>query len=113
MILIVTVEDREAPSMGAEKNIERDIRKRLEAEGFLTHKIHVGQYGPKGFPDLLVVRFGITSYLEVKKPGETPEPIQDYRMKELRGVGCIAQPVWSFKDVIRVLKKGGISYEQR
>ena len=99
--------------MGAEEIIEKDIRKKLKAEGFLTHKIHVGQYGPEGFPDLLIVRFGITSYLEVKKPGEVPDPIQIYRMKELRDVGCIAQPVWSFRDVVRVLKEGGINYEQR
>lgn len=92
--------------MGAEKNIERDIRKRLEAEGFVTYKIHVGQYGPKGFPDLLVARDGITSYFEVKALDEVPDPIQDYCMKELRRVGCVAEPVWSFGDVTRALKKG-------
>jgi hypothetical protein len=98
--------------MGAEKIIEKDIRKRLKSLGFLTQKIHVGQYGPEGFPDLLVARDGITSYFEVKKPGEVPDPIQDYRMKELRGVGCIAEPVWSFGDVTRALRKGEISYER-
>lgn len=90
--------------MGAEKIIERNIRKRLKDLGFLTHKIHVGRYGPKGFPDLLVIRGGITSYLEVKATDETPDPIQILRMRELHRVGCIAEPVWSFMDVMQILK---------
>lgn len=94
--------------MGAEKIIEKDIRKNLKAEGFVTQKIHVGQYGPVGFPDLLVIRNGITSYFEVKKPGKVPDPIQDYRMEELREAGCVTEPVWSYNDVIRALRKGGL-----
>jgi hypothetical protein len=89
--------------MGAEKVIERNIRKCLKDRNYLSYKIHVGQYGPEGFPDLLVVKHGITSYFEVKKPGETPTPIQMFRMKELRQVGCVARPVWSFVDVMRAL----------
>jgi Holliday junction resolvase len=97
--------------VGAEKNIEKNIRKRLKGLGFQTYKIHVGKYGPEGFPDLLVARDGITSYFEVKAPDEEPDPIQNYRMKELRKVGCIAEPVWSFDDVTKALRKGGISYD--
>jgi hypothetical protein len=91
--------------MGAEKIIERKIRKHLKGLGYLTHKIHVGRYGPKGFPDLLVIKYGVTSYFEVKKLGEKPEPIQDLRLEELRGVGCVAQPVWSLADVMRILEE--------
>lgn len=91
--------------MGVEKVIERNIRKRLEALKFVTYKIHVGRYGPIGFPDLLIVKDGITSYFEVKKPGEVPDPIQDYQMEILRKAGCISQPVWSFKDVMEALKR--------
>lgn len=94
--------------MGAEKITERNIRKYLGAHGYLTYKIHVGQYGPEGFPDLLIVRQGITSYLEVKAQGKTPEPIQVFRMSELHRAGCVAEPVWSVGDAIRVLKEGSI-----
>lgn len=94
--------------MGAEKNIEKNIRKRLEVLGFKTYKIHVGQYGPIGFPDLLVIKNGITNYFEVKKPDEVPEDIQNYQMKVLREFGCIAEPVWSFSDVMEIL--GGKGY---
>ncbi|MBE9572609.1 MAG: VRR-NUC domain-containing protein [Proteobacteria bacterium] len=94
--------------MGAEKIIENNIKKYLRTHGYLTYKIHVGQYGPEGFPDLLVVKHGITSYFEVKRPGEGPSPIQIFRLKELRQAGCIAKPVWSDVDVIRALKKGSM-----
>ena len=89
--------------MGAEKNIEKNIRKELKKRGYKTYKIHVGQYGPEGFPDLLVIKNGITSYLEVKAPGKTPEPIQILRMRELYKAGCIAAAVWSVAAALHVL----------
>lgn len=91
---------------GAEKIIEHNIRKYLKERNYLTYKIHVGQYGPEGFPDLLIVKHGITSYLEVKVPGEVPTPIQMFRMKELRRAGCMARPVWSIAHVERALREG-------
>jgi Holliday junction resolvase len=94
--------------MGAEKIIERNIRKSLKRDGYRTYKIHIGRYGPEGFPDLLVIKRGITSYFEVKAPGKAPEPIQILRMKEICQAGCITAPVWSYVDVIRALKKGNI-----
>jgi hypothetical protein len=94
--------------MGAEKIIENNIKKWLRIHGYLTYKIHVGRYGPEGFPDLLVVKNGITNYFEVKAPGKVPEPIQIFRLRELRQAGCIAKPVWSEKDMIRALKEGSI-----
>ena len=90
--------------MGAEKTIERNIRGNLEGLGFLTYKIHVGRWGPVGFPDLLIVRNGITSYFEVKDVGEVPEPIQEYVMGKLRGAGCVAEAVQSYSEVQQILK---------
>ena len=92
--------------MGAEKTLERNIRKNLERLGFLTYKIHVGRYGPVGFPDLLIVRGGITSYFEVKDLGEIPKPIQKHVMSELRGAGCVAEAVQSYSDVQQILRGG-------
>jgi hypothetical protein len=94
--------------MGTEKIIENNIKKYLRTHDYLTYKIHVGRYGPEGFPDLLVVKYGITSYLEVKRPGEVPTPIQIFRLKELRQAGCVAQPVWSLKDAVQALRGGSI-----
>jgi Holliday junction resolvase len=91
---------------GAEKIIERNIRKCLKEREYLSYKIHVGQYGPEGFPDLLAVKNGVTSYFEIKQPGKEPTPIQLFRLRELRQAGCVARPVWSCADVIRILKEG-------
>lgn len=90
--------------MGAEKIIERSVRKYLKEQGYISYKIHVGQYGPLGFPDLLIIKHGITGYLEVKAPGKVPEPIQIFQMSELRRAGCVAEPVWSVRDAVRALK---------
>ena len=90
--------------MGAEKTIERNIRGNLEGLGFLTYKIHVGRYGPRGFPDLIVIKNNITSYFEVKIPGEVPTPIQIVRLTELRGAGCIAEAVCGYNDVQQILR---------
>jgi hypothetical protein len=97
-------EVKRRPPVGVEKRIERAIRKELESMGYKTYKIHVGQYGPNGFPDLLIIKDGITSYLEVKALDEEPADIQWLRIKELRDAGCIAQPVWSVRDALNVLK---------
>ena len=89
---------------GPEKLIERNIRKNLEGLGFLTYKIHVGRWGPVGFPDLLIVRNGITSYFEVKDVGEVPKPIQKHVMSVLRGAGCVAEAVQSYNEVQQILR---------
>jgi hypothetical protein len=94
--------------MGAEKIIENNIKRYLKKQGYISYKIHVGRYGPEGFPDLLVVKRGITSYLEVKKLGEEPSAIQILRMSELHRAGCIAEPVWSVKDAVQALREGSI-----
>ena len=89
---------------GPEKLVERNIRRNLEGLGFLTYKIHIGRYGPIGFPDLLIVRGGITSFFEVKDLGEVPSPIQKHVMSVLRGAGCVAEAVQSYSEVQQILK---------
>jgi len=88
----------------SEKRIETAIRDCLENLGYLTYKIHVGKYGPKGFPDLIVVKKGITSYLEVKKDGKEPSLIQQEHIKDLREAGCIADRVRSVDDTVHALR---------
>ena len=90
--------------MGAEKLIERNIRKNLKELGYLTYKIHGGKYGCKGFPDLIVIKDGITSFFEVKAPGGILAPIQLFRLTELRGAGCVAETVQSYSEVQQILR---------
>ena len=90
--------------MGAEKLVERNIRKNLGDLGYLTYKIHGGKYGCKGFPDLIVIKNGITSFFEIKAPGGILAPIQLFRLAELRGAGCVAEAVQSYSDVQQILR---------
>jgi hypothetical protein len=94
--------------MGSEKIIETKVRKFLEERNFLTFKIHTGQYGPEGFPDLIVIRKGITSYLEMKGSGGAVSPIQRYMISRLSEAGCLAGVAWNIDDVCSILKLEGI-----
>ncbi|WP_368127468.1 VRR-NUC domain-containing protein [Bacteroides caccae] len=38
-------------------------------------------------PDLLCLKNGKASFIEVKRPEEKPRPLQEYRMNELRNLG--------------------------
>ena len=109
--LNVVTEVKGGPCMGAEKKIETKIRKFLKNQGYKTYKIHVGQYGPRGFPDLIVVKDGVTSFLEIKDVNEFPTPIQELRIEELRNYGCIAGPVRSIADVCNFLNLRRTFYE--
>lgn len=44
-----------------------------------------------GFPDLMLLKDGRASFIEVKRPNEKPRPLQEYRIKELREKGFEVQ----------------------
>ena len=51
-----------------------------------------------GFPDILVVKSGITYYFEVKTPGGVVSPLQQNTIDKLNSVRVIAFVVWSFEE---------------
>lgn len=68
-----------------ESVIQRNIIKRYEADGYIVVKIGLCNKG--GFPDLMLLKNGKASFVEVKRPGQQPRPLQEYRLKELRDAG--------------------------
>lgn len=68
-----------------ESAIQRKIIKRYEADGYLVVKISL--CNKSGFPDLMLLKDGKATFVEVKRPGQTPRPLQEYRLKELRDAG--------------------------
>lgn len=68
-----------------ESTIQRNIIKRFEMSGYLVIKL--GLTNKKGMPDLLCLKNGKAIFIEVKRPGEEPRPLQEYRHKELRDKG--------------------------
>ena len=46
-----------------------------------------GRFGTSGWPDLLIITpSGVCGFIEVKREGEEPTPLQTRRMEELRAV---------------------------
>lgn len=40
-----------------------------------------------GIPDLLLLKDGKASFIEVKRKGQKPRPLQQYRIKQLQELG--------------------------
>lgn len=68
-----------------ESNIQARIIKRLETQGFYIIKLVLTN--KNGIPDLLCLKDGKAFFIEVKRPGEKPRPLQEFRINELRNLG--------------------------
>jgi Holliday junction resolvase len=65
-----------------ESQIQRKIKLKLEKAGWLVVKVI--QCSAPGFPDLVALKQGKAIFLEIKRPGEKPRPLQEYRHEQLR-----------------------------
>jgi hypothetical protein len=73
-----------------EKEIEERVVTWAKRNDFLTPKV---KFVENGYPDRLFISpNGHTIFIEFKRPGEIPEPLQVYRLKELQRRGIPA--VW-------------------
>ena len=72
-----------------ESSIQAQIIKRLEAQGYYVVKLILTS--KNGIPDLLCLKDGKAFFIEVKRPGERPRPLQEYRINELRSNGFEVQ----------------------
>ena len=68
-----------------ESCIQSRIIRRLKSEGWIIVKI--GLCSMPGFPDLMALKNGRTKFVEVKRAGEKPRPLQEYRHRQLREQG--------------------------
>jgi len=71
--------------------------------GFLTPKV---KFAEAGYPDRLFVSpSGHTVWIEFKKPGEQPDPLQVYRLRELATRKQIS--IWcdNYDDAVSILKE--------
>lgn len=70
-----------------ESNVEVKIRKFAEAKGCIFLKLPASQ-GSNGKPDRLVLAPGDKAmFLEIKRPGEVLEPLQEYWQEKLHKRG--------------------------
>ena len=68
-----------------ESKIQRGIINLLEAGGWYVIKLM--QTNKNGIPDLICHKAGRTIYIEVKRPGEKPRPLQLVRHAQLAAAG--------------------------
>lgn len=68
-----------------ESRIQAKIIERYQADGWLV--IRLIQTNMNGIPDLLLLKDGIARFIEVKRPGQKPRKLQQYRIEQLRKAG--------------------------
>ncbi len=85
-----------------EKNIEGSVVKWAKERGFLTPKV---RFVEVGYPDRLFISpKGHTIFIEFKVPGKRPDPIQYYRLEQLRKRNIPAYWCDTYVSAVNILK---------
>lgn len=85
-----------------EVSIEDEVVKWAKKNKFLTPKV---RFTEAGYPDRLFVSpYGHTIFIEFKKPGEEPSPLQYHRLSELTKRGVPATWCDNVLEAIGILK---------
>lgn len=80
-----------------ESQIKRECTKQLEKSGWLV--IHLIQTSQNGIPDTLILRNKQSYFIEFKRPGGKPRPLQSYRIRKLQDQGFETLIVSDVKDI--------------
>lgn len=93
--------------MAKKKPLESAIESYFEAQakrqGFLCWKfISPSQ---DGVPDRVLIGHGITAFVELKRPGEKPRPLQRFILKTMEEHGAIVGVVDSKETADKFLRK--------
>lgn len=86
-----------------ESKIQKKIRQYLKNNGWIVIRPII--LSESGWPDLQAIKSGRVIFFEVKRPGETSEPLQVYRRNELIKQGVEAYEVDTLLDVKEKIKK--------
>jgi Holliday junction resolvase len=87
-----------------EKDVERKLVRGIRNQGGMCRKFV--SPGWAGAPDRIVLLPGGRMYfIEMKRPGEEPEPLQQHRIEELQALGFNARAINTEEDVNIFLKE--------
>ena len=75
-----------------EQQIQTKIKKKLQAQGYFVTKLI--KTSTNGIPDLLAIKDGQATFIEVKRQNGILSPLQELRISEIKKYGCIVK-VWS------------------
>ena len=84
-----------------ESVVEKYLKKRCEAEGFLCYKFT--SPGTDGVPDRVLIGHGMTVFVELKAPGEKPRKLQIHTFEEMRKHGATVYVVDTKEGVNELL----------
>lgn len=68
-----------------ESKIQRSLIRKYEREGYMVVKLILTN--KPGIPDLLLLKDGVASFVEVKRPKGKPRALLEYRISELQRLG--------------------------
>lgn len=81
-----------------ESKVKTRCCEKLESWGWYV--LHLIQTNKNGITDTLIVRDGRYVWIEFKRDeNSTPEPLQLYRISELRNLGCEVMVVNAYEDI--------------
>lgn len=86
-----------------ERDIQSKIIKQLEGSGWYVVKLI--QTNKNGIPDLLAIKEAVAVFIEVKRLGKEPTPLQKFRHKEIRKTGTKVIVATSINDTAHLCKR--------
>lgn len=93
-----------------EQQIQAKRIKELEAEGYYVIKLI--STNRNGIPDLIAIPPNSdVLFVEVKRPGQKPSKLQQYRHKELKSYG-IKVEVYNGKEDVRISRGRDVSSQE-
>ena len=84
--------------MELESKIQSRIIGKLRESGYFVTKLSVTSTA--GIPDLLAIKEGRAYFIEVKRRGNKPSELQQYRIKELQSYGAVVIVAYSVDDIL-------------
>jgi hypothetical protein len=86
-----------------ESSIERKTCAWARERGVLMLKLNTP--GRRGWPDRMFIFDGLVAFIEFKRPGEKPVPIQEYVMELLRQQGMSVAVMTNSEKAIEYLRQ--------
>jgi Holliday junction resolvase len=97
----MSTNDRQEKKYSFERSealLQRKIILKLEQDGWYVIKLI--QTNKNGLPDLMALKDGKVIFLEIKKPGKIPRPLQYFRLRELTDLGFKADYIDKWEDFL-------------
>ncbi len=102
MIYTVNMAHKKKPPL--EATITRNIIRYLNTlPACYARKIHGSRY-MSGFPDIICVREGVCTWIEVKRPGNHPTQLQLIELEKWKGCGCLTVVAYCLDDVKDIMQ---------